>query len=117
MAISFKDKDGTTPISEKQFARLKCKGDYRFSDDEYDAFEKVVYDAKLDYIAVKQAEIAGATYDFVYDMEEGILYNLKDGVALVNEAVEIEYVSDEEIDPWQSIWKKLLTRLGVNPHS
>lgn len=113
MAIKFKDSDGTAPISEEQFTRLKCKSDYRFTDDEYDAFEKVVYDAKLDYIAVKQAEIAGVTYDFIYDMEEGILYNLKDGIALVEDAANIEYVSDEEIDPWQCIWRKLLIRLGV----
>lgn len=117
MAIKFVDSDGKAPISERQFARLKCRGDYRFTDEEYDAFEKVVYDAGLDYIAVKQAEIAGVTYDFIYDLEEGILYNLRDGVALVEDAADIGCVSDEEFDPWQYAWKKLLVRLGVNPRN
>ena len=113
MAIKFKDKDGTAPISEKQFARLKVKGDYRLSDDEYDALETVLRDAGLEYIAVKQAEFAGVEYDFIHDIEEGILYNLNDGIALVHEAAEIEYVSDEEIDLNQHYWKKLLLRLGI----
>lgn len=114
MAIKFKDKDGTIPISEKQFTRLKVKGGYRLSDDEYDSLETVLGDAGLEYIAVKQAEIAGVTYDFIYDMEEEILYNLKDGVALVNEAAEIEYVSDDEPNSIQHHWKKLLLRLGIH---
>lgn len=113
MAIKFKDTDGLAPISDKQFARLKVEGTYRLSDSEYDALETVLYEAKLEYIAVKQAEIAGATYDFIYDMEEEILYNLKDGINLVNDAADIEYVSDDEIDTIQHCWKKLLARLGI----
>jgi len=113
MGINFRDEDGTTPISEEQFTRLNCKSDYRLSDDEYDALEIVLANAGLDCIAVKQAEFSGTTYDFIYDIEEGLLYNLKDGIALVNEAAEIEYVSDDEIDLNQHYWKKLLVRLGV----